>query len=158
MGFIDFFKDAGEKVLGVFSDKEDVKKEAEEKKISVHAVEVLRHLKNIGLETSKLTVSVTGDLVVLGGEVSSQEMAEKLVVAAGNIAGIAKVENKITVKTPAPVAQYHDVVSGDTLSKIAKKFYGDPMKYPIIFEANKPMLKDPNKIYPGQKLRIPPLN
>jgi nucleoid-associated protein YgaU len=158
MGFIDFFKNAGDKVLGVFSDKEDVKKEAEEKKISVQAVEVLRHLKGIGLETGHLTVAVTGDVVTLGGDVSSQEMAEKLTVAAGNISGIAKVENKMTVKTPAPVAQYHDVVSGDTLSKISKKFYGDAMKYNIIFEANKPMLKDPNKIYPGQKLRIPPLN
>ena len=48
-------------------------------------------------------------------------------------------------------------LSGDNLSKIAKKFYGDANKYPVIFEANKPMLKDPNKIYPGQNLRIPPL-
>ena len=52
-------------------------------------------------------------------------------------------------------AQFHTVVSGDSLSKIAKHFYGDPMKYPVIFEANKPMLADPDKIYPGQVLRIP---
>ena len=56
-----------------------------------------------------------------------------------------------------PEAQYHDVVRGDTLSAIAKKFYGDANKYPVIFEANKPMLSHPDKIYPGQKLRIPPL-
>lgn len=59
--------------------------------------------------------------------------------------------------SPAPEAQYHDVVRGDTLSAIAKKYYGDASKYPKIFEANKPMLSDPDKIYPGQKLRIPPL-
>ena len=45
--------------------------------------------------------------------------------------------------------------TGDTLSKIAKEMYGDANKYPVIFEANKPMLKDPDKIYPGQVLRIP---
>ena len=44
---------------------------------------------------------------------------------------------------------------GDTLSKIAKQFYGEPNKYSAIFEANKPMLKDPDEIYPGQMLRIP---
>ncbi len=55
-----------------------------------------------------------------------------------------------------PEAKYYTVVKGDTLSKIAKASYGDAMKYPVIFEANKPMLKDPDKIYPGQVLRIPP--
>lgn len=49
------------------------------------------------------------------------------------------------------------VEKGDTLSKIAKEFYGNANKYPVIFEANKPMLSHPDKIYPGQMLRIPPL-
>ena len=52
----------------------------------------------------------------------------------------------------------YEVKSGDTLSKIAREFYGDAMKYPAIFEANKPLLSDPDKIYPGQVLRIPPLD
>jgi nucleoid-associated protein YgaU len=60
-------------------------------------------------------------------------------------------------QAPEPEAQWHTVVSGDNLSKIAKKFYGDANKYPVIFEANKPMLSHPDKIYPGQMLRIPPL-
>ena len=60
------------------------------------------------------------------------------------------------VREAAPPAQYHTVVKGDTLSAIAKKYYGDASKYPEIFEANKPMLKHPDKIYPGQSLRIPP--
>jgi nucleoid-associated protein YgaU len=47
------------------------------------------------------------------------------------------------------------VKSGDTLSAIAKQFYGDAGRYSAIFEANKPMLKDPDEIYPGQVLRIP---
>jgi nucleoid-associated protein YgaU len=50
----------------------------------------------------------------------------------------------------------YTVEKGDTLSGIAKKMYGNANKYPQIFEANKPMLKDPDKIYPGQVLRIPP--
>ena len=53
-------------------------------------------------------------------------------------------------------SRFYTVQSGDTLSKIAREFYGDAGKYPRIFEANKPMLKDPDKIYPGQMLRIPP--
>ena len=60
--------------------------------------------------------------------------------------------------TPEPPARFHTVVGGDTLSKIAKEQYGDPMKYPVIFEANRPMLSDPDKIYPGQVLRIPALD
>ena len=61
------------------------------------------------------------------------------------------------VEAPAAEARFYTVVSGDTLSKIAAEQYGNASKYPVIFEANKPMLKDPNKIYPGQNLRIPPL-
>ena len=74
----------------------------------------------------------------------------------GNVASVAKVNDMLTVATPAePESKYHTVKSGDTLSKIAKEAYGDANAYMKIFEANKPMLKDPNKIYPGQMLRIP---
>lgn len=55
----------------------------------------------------------------------------------------------------APKAVFYTVVKGDTLSGISKEQYGDAMRYPEIFEANKPMLKDPDLIYPGQVLRIP---
>lgn len=64
-------------------------------------------------------------------------------------------EDEITVTNPEPEATFHVVQSGDTLSKISKDVYGDPMKYNTIFEANKPMLEHPDKIYPGQTLRIP---
>ena len=70
--------------------------------------------------------------------------------------GVASVVDEITVEKREPESKYYTVVSGDTLSKIAKAQYGDPNKYMKIFEANKPMLKDPDKIYPGQVLRIPP--
>ena len=63
----------------------------------------------------------------------------------------------MTVVNTKPETKFYTVVSGDTLGKIAKEYYGNAMKYPEIFEANKPMLKDPDLIYPGQVLRIPPL-
>ncbi len=66
-------------------------------------------------------------------------------------------DDQLSVASPDPPSEYYRVVSGDTLSKIAKQYYGDVSKYPEIFEANQPMLKDPDKIYPGQVLRIPPL-
>ena len=72
------------------------------------------------------------------------------------MAGVAAVKDMMTVDQSAPEATYYTVVSGDNLSKISKANYGDPNKYMEIFEANKPMLSDPNKIYPGQVLRIPP--
>ena len=64
---------------------------------------------------------------------------------------------EVAVIEEAEMAKFHTVESGDTLGKIAKIFYGNAMKYPVIFEANKPMLTHPDKIYPGQVLRIPPL-
>jgi nucleoid-associated protein YgaU len=75
----------------------------------------------------------------------------------GNTVGIAGVEDEMEVEVEEPVAIFHTVERGDTLSKISKKVYGDSMKYPVIFEANKPMLSHPDKIYPGQVLRIPAL-
>ena len=94
--------------------------------------------------------------VTLAGSAPSQEAAEKAGLAAGNVASVSGVDNNL--QYPAGTAsQYHDVVRGDPLSAIAKKYYGDANKYPVIFEANKPMLTHPDKIYPGQKLRIPAL-
>jgi nucleoid-associated protein YgaU len=86
-----------------------------------------------------------------------QGTKEKVLLCCGNVAGVAAVNDKLTVAEPAPEAQYHVVVSGDNLSKIGKHYYGDANKYPVIFEASKPMLSNPDKIYPGQALRIPPL-
>ena len=75
----------------------------------------------------------------------------------GNVAGVVKVDDGMSVDASEPEAVYYTVVSGDTLSKISKVNYGDANKYMVIFEANKPMLTHPDKIYPGQVLRIPPL-
>ena len=82
---------------------------------------------------------------------------EKVILALGNVEGVGAVEDNIVVTNPEPESTFHEVKSGDTLSKISKEVYGDPMKYNIIFEANQPMLSHPDKIYPGQILRIPAL-
>jgi nucleoid-associated protein YgaU len=85
-----------------------------------------------------------------------QATKEKVLLCCGNVATVAAVNDLMTVSSPEPESQWHVVVSGDNLSKISKQFYGTPNKYPQIFEANKPMLTHPDKIYPGQVLRIPP--
>ncbi len=88
---------------------------------------------------------------------NSQGDKEKIVLAVGNTAGIGRVDDQFEIENPEPEATFYTVQSGDSLSKIAKQQYGNAMKYPAIFEANEPMLTDPDKIYPGQVLRIPPL-
>lgn len=150
MGLLSFFKGGGEKVL---KDQPAPTPETE----PLRASALLAHVKALGLSYKALTVKTSGDTVTIEGEVAKQEDAEKIALAVGNVEGVAIVNNKLTVATPAPEATYHTVEKGDTLSKIAKTVYGDMMKYPIIFEANKPMLSDPDKIYPGQVLRIPAL-
>jgi nucleoid-associated protein YgaU len=93
--------------------------------------------------------------VTVQGEAPTQEAVEKVSLCCGNVAGVTDVENLMSAADGGGESEYHDVVSGDTLSAIAKEYYGDANKYMAIFEANKPMLSHPDKIYPGQKLRIP---
>ncbi|MCG5238304.1 peptidoglycan-binding protein LysM [Azospirillum doebereinerae] len=110
----------------------------------------------LGLDVQGLDVAVNGDTVTVKGQAASQEAKEKAVLVAGNVHGVSKVEEQITVAQAQPESQFYTVQSGDTLSKVAKQFYHDANKYPAIFDANRPMLKDPDEIYPGQVLRIPP--
>ncbi|KAA6441293.1 peptidoglycan-binding protein LysM [Dyadobacter flavalbus] len=152
MGLLSFLKGVGEKVFK----KEETAAPAPETE-PLRASALLAHVKSLGLAYNKLTVKTSGDTVTIEGEVAKQEDAEKIALAVGNVEGVQLVDNRLTVATPSPEATYHTVEKGDTLSKIAQKVYGDMMKYPVIFEANKPMLSDPDKIYPGQVLRIPAL-
>jgi nucleoid-associated protein YgaU len=95
-------------------------------------------------------------VVTVSGIAPDQATREKIVLCCGNVAGVLKVQDNLTVATPAESeSTFRTVKPGDTLSKIAKEEYGDANTYMKIFEANKPMLNDPNKIYPGQVLRIP---
>ena len=152
MGLIDFVRSAGEKLFGN-KEKEKADKEAA----------LVRFVNKLGLPVQGLKIDLNEEIATVYGAVESQETREKVILAVGNTTGIARVDDRITVTTPkaqaAPQVKlqsvYYTVVSVDTLSGIAKRQYGDASKYPVIFEANKPMLSDPNKIYPGQVLRIP---
>lgn len=145
MSLFSFVKEAGEKLIDLLTPG------------NANAEEQLKkHVEGVGLGNPNIKVSVEGDKIILQGEVASQEEKEKIILAAGNISGVASVDDQITVTGPvAQAARFVTVEKGDTLSAISKKVYGDPNKYQKIFEANKPMLKHPDKIYPGQVLRIP---
>ncbi len=109
-------------------------------------------------EVKDLHVEESGGKVVIKGVAKNRAEAEKAIVAAGNTPGIGEVESHIDIEDEPHQTVFYTVKSGDTLSKIAKEQYGDAMKYPTIFEVNTPMLSHPDKIYPGQTLRIPALD
>lgn len=169
MGLLSFIKDAGEKLFSSAHaaapaaapaaaggpGATDLNAKAGE------AIKTYIEAQKLGLTDLKVTFDGSAGKVTLTGGAPSEEAAEKAALAAGNVSSVTGVDNQLAVSgaaaASAEASRYHDVVSGDTLSAISKKYYGDANKYQQIFEANKPMLSDPNKIYPGQKLRIPPL-
>ncbi|WP_194776094.1 peptidoglycan-binding protein LysM [Pararhodonellum marinum] len=120
------------------------------------AAEISRDVMALGLKVDNFNLKVKDGTATISGTVPDQSTKEKVVLAVGNNVGIATVDDHLYVAVQEPEAEFYTVESGDTLGKIAKKYYGDAMKYPVIFEANKPMLADPDKIYVGQTLRIPP--
>ena len=123
---------------------------------NANASEQLKEHSKVGLGNPNVQATVDGDKVTVTGEVASQEEKEKILLAVGNIEGVGSVDDQITVTGPVVAAARFVVVKkGDTLSAISLAVYGNANQYNKIFEANKPMLKDVNKIYPGQTLRIP---
>ena len=161
MGLMSFIKEAGEKLFG--SAKAATPAAAtttpEDATALSHAAgdAIENYIRAQGLDVRGLDVGfdAASSTVTVAGTVTDQTTKEKVLLCCGNVAGVGAVNDMMVVTEPAPEAQFHTVVSGDNLSKIAKKFYGDANKYPTIFEANKPMLSHPDKIYPGQVLRIP---
>lgn len=137
MGLFNFWKKSGKSLVGsgdAAPDAETLKKE----------------VADLGLDTKGAEITVTGDKVKVSGGTLSPEEREKVILAVGNVEGVAEVEDDA-----ADTAVFHTVEKGDTLSAIAKKTLGSANRYHEIFEANKPMLTHPDKIYPGQVLRIP---
>ncbi|KPA95149.1 peptidoglycan-binding protein LysM [Pseudomonas asplenii] len=145
MSILSFVKEAGEKLLDLLTPG------------NANAGEQLKaHIARVGLGNPNVQATVEGDKVTVTGEVASQEEKEKILLALGNIAGVGSVDDQLTVSGPVQAAARFVVVkSGDTLSAISKAVYGDANQYNRIFEANKPLLSHPDKIYPGQTLRIP---
>ncbi len=145
MSIFSFVKEAGAKLIDLLTPG------------NANAGENLKkHIEDVGLGNPNVHATVDGDKVTISGEVASQEEKEKIILAAGNIAGVASVEDQITVSGPVVAAARFVVVKkGDTLSAISLAVYGNANQYNKIFEANKPLLSHPDKIYPGQTLRIP---
>jgi nucleoid-associated protein YgaU len=164
MGILSFIKDAGEKLFGAVSTTAKAAP-AGTPPVDVAALNktagdaIAAYIRTQGLNADNLQVSFDGasHTVTVSGQAADQATKEKILVAAGNVQHVDKVDDQLTVPTPTPVSQFHTVASGDNLWKIADKYYGNGAKNDVIFEANKPMLKSPDKIYPGQVLRIPPL-
>ncbi|MGJ7493662.1 peptidoglycan-binding protein LysM [Variovorax sp. RT4R15] len=155
MGLLSFIKEAGEKLFGG-SSAQAATAPADANAAAAGAIKTYIEKQNLGLTNLAVTYDGASGKVTLAGAAPTQEASEKAALAAGNVANVTDVDNNLTAPAADP-AQYHDVVKGDTLSAISKKYYGDANKYNEIFEANKPMLSHPDKIYPGQKLRIPPM-
>ena len=167
MGLLDFVKSAGEKLFHTGQAKTTMAEAAAEPanadKIKAAndaaADAITAYVATQSLAATGMLVTFDGAsaTATVYGVAPDQATMEKIVLCCGNVAGVAGVNNMMSVDHSEPEATYYTVVSGDNLSKISKANYGDPNKYMKIFEANKPMLTHPDKIYPGQVLRIPPL-
>jgi nucleoid-associated protein YgaU len=156
MGLLSFFKDAGEKLLGHKPAEVAAAPNVEE--LQNQAADAIKaYVGTQGIDTSGLTLAfdATKSEVTVSGEAPDQATREKIILCCGNVKDVASV-NSDNLKPDVDESQWYTVVSGDNLSKISKQYYGDANKYNAIFEANKPMLKSPDLIYPGQMLRIPP--
>ena len=167
MSLISFVKEAGEKLFGRGNAQAAMKASAASPGDAAKAKAandaagdaILDYIKAQNLSATGLTVTFDGatSTVSLYGVAPDQATKERIALAAGNVAGVSAVNNMMSVDKSGAEAKYYTVVSGDSLSKISKAQYGDANKYMTIFEANRPMLQHPDKIYPGQVLRIPPL-
>ncbi len=142
MGLFDFAKDMGKKLFGGDDDPAEKIKESIEEN-------------NPGI--TDLGVGYNEGIVDLSGKADSTAAVEKAVLLAGNVKEVTEVKiDNMEAPSPAPDVEYYTIVSGDSLSKIAKNYYGNAMDYPKLFEANREVIKDPDLIYPGQKIRVPP--
>ena len=173
MGLFSFVKDAGAAMFGKDDDDKgkDELAEALERRREKKLAEMITEG---GIPAENIKGALHDDMVTITGRTRTQEDREKIVLLLGNTQGVGRVDDQLTVTEAVPAATapksedgddgetteggavFHTVASGDTLGKIAKKYYGNAGKYPVIFEANTPLLADPDRIYPGQVLRIPP--
>ncbi len=159
MGLFSFIKNAGA-AIGIGKSEAEEAAEAAEATIAANeaaAKKMIETASTLGLVVEGMQVIISGDTATVSGLAADQATREKVILVVGNTEGIAQVDDQLEVEVQEPEATFYTVKKGDYLSKISKSVYGDAMKYEIIFEANKPMLTHPDKIYPGQVLRIPAL-
>ncbi|HZW12702.1 MAG TPA: peptidoglycan-binding protein LysM [Noviherbaspirillum sp.] len=165
MGLVSFFKEAGEKLLHAGPARQNAEAQQpqpspadsrDKEQTLERAILDYMVVQNLPVENLTVAYDSASATVTVSGSAPDQATREKIVLCCGNVQGVAQVNDQINVASAAGnESKWYEVKQGDTLSKIAKDFYGDPNRYSAIFEANKPMLSDPGKIYPGQMLRIP---
>ena len=164
MSIISFIKEAGEKLFGhkeaeaaaaAPDDAALQAQAAQANKAAAAAIATYIGTQNLVVDGLAVVFDAASGIVTVSGEAADQATREKVLLCCGNVHGVSQVDDGMTVKVPADESRYYTVVRGDTLSAIAKAMYGNAGQYPKIFEANKPMLSNPDKIYPGQVLRIP---
>lgn len=168
MGLFSFVKEAGEKLFGsqpaasvsaatavATPSPEDL---AQQDQAAARAIQARIEALQLPVEDLRVEYKGSSETVTVWGTTPDQATREKVVLCCGNVAHVANVNDLMGVVAPEPESQWHTVEKGDNLSRISKAFYGTPNKYMVIFEANRPMLTHPDKIYPGQMLRIPPLD
>lgn len=167
MGMFSFIKEAGEKLFGI--GKAEAVQTAQGAQVAPPSAgqaaalsksagdAIATYINSMGLKVDALDVQfdAASETVTVSGIAPDQVTREKVVLCCGNVAHVTQVNDLMTVSAPEPESQMYTVVKGDNLSKISKHFYDTPNKYLQIFEANKPMLAHPDRIYPGQVLRIP---
>ena len=140
MGLFDFMSDIGNKVFG----SED---EAPEK--------IKAHLEEDNPGVTGLEVEVKDGVATLKGEAESPSAFEKAILMAGNLFGISEVKADELIGGADDGTEYYEIQKGDTLWGLAEKFYGNGTQHTRIFEENKEVIKDPDLIFVGQKIRIP---
>jgi nucleoid-associated protein YgaU len=145
MGLFDFAKDVGRQIFDTDAEAADNIKQHLEVKLS-------------GI--SDVTVEFDDGVATVCGKCDNAAIRERAILIAGNVKGVAKVvADGLIAPEPPPEEvskdEFYEIVSGDTLGGIARKYYGKASAYMRIFEANKDIISDPDKIYPGQKIRIP---
>ena len=170
MGLFDFVKEAGEKLfhakdaeaasdaVASAPDDDDAKARLDEmNRTAGDAIEAYINTQNLSVTGLTVTFDGATATATVFGVAGDQASKEKILLCCGNVTGVSQVNDMMSVDQSEPEATFYTVVSGDNLSKIAQRHYDNANKYMVIFEANQPMLSHPDKIYPGQVLRIPPL-
>jgi len=157
MSLFSFLKSAGQKLIPSREDAPTAAGGLSEQERGDLAFQnrLTRFAMELGVPVEGLRITFREGKATVAGVAESQAHRENVIIAIGNTVGVEAVEDRMTVVHPAPAAEFYTVKSGDTLGKIAQAHYGKASRYPEIFEANRPMLTDPDKIYPGQVLRIP---
>ena len=145
MGLLDFARDVGRQVFDTDSEAAD--------NIKQHIEIGMTGVKNITVEFDDGVATICGDC-------DTQSVKEQAILLAGNVKGVEKIiADDLNAPMPPPEEvskdEFYEIKSGDTLGAISKQFYGKSSQYMRIFEANREIISDPNKIYPGQKIRIP---